>query len=102
MKVEEFFEEVNIGDYDKMKNIDKVLIDSDKMEFDNYFISIFLYKLNDDSYYCYMAVSNKEESRSNLLNKKFNSLDSASNYYSDLCILGKTGNLYDIRKKLEK
>ena len=101
MKIKEFFQSVNKEDLDEIKNIDKELIDSDKESFDDYFVSTFLYKLK-DGYYCYMAVSNKEESRSNLLNKRFKDLEKANVYYNELHILAISGDLYKIRGKLEK
>ena len=52
MKIEEFFQSVNIDDLSKIKNTDKELIDSDRESFDNYFISTYLYKIN-DYYYCF-------------------------------------------------
>ena len=101
MEVGEFFERINIGDYNDIKNTDKVLLDSDKESFGDYFISTFLYKIGEE-YYCYMAVSNKDESRSNLLNKKFSDFEKATEYYSKLHTLGKSGNLYKIKEKMEK
>ncbi len=100
MKIKEFFQSVNKEDLDVIKNTDKELIDSDKEVFDDYFVSTFLYELK-DGYYCYMAISDKEESRSNLLNKRFNDLEKASNYYNELNILAISGDLDKIKKKLE-
>lgn len=101
MKIEEFFQSVNIDDLSKIKNTDKELIDLDRESFDNYFISTYLYKFN-DYYYCYMAILTKDESRSNLLNKEFNDLEEANEYYNNLHILGMSGDLYKIREKLGK
>ena len=101
MKIEEFFQSVNKYDLDEIKNIDKELIESDRESFDNYFVSTYLYRIN-DYYYCYMSVSDKKDSRSNLLNKKYNDYQKAYEYYDELHTLGKTGNLYEIKEKIVK
>ena len=99
MKIEEFFRIVEKDELDEIKNMDKELIESDRETFENYFISTYLYKIS-DYYYCYMSVSDKDNSRSNLLNKKYNNLENASKYYNELHILGKSGNLDAIKEKL--
>ena len=101
MKIEEFFQSLNKDELDEIKNIDKELIESDRESFDNYFVSTYLYKIN-DYYYCYMSVSDKKDSRSNLLNKKYNDYQKAYEYYNELRILSKGGNLYEIKEKVEK
>ena len=101
MKIEEFFQSVNKDDLEVIKNTDKELLKTDRESFDNYFISTYLYKIN-DCYYCYMSVSDKKDSRSNLLNKKYNDYQMAYEYYDELHTLGKTGNLYEIKKKIVK
>ena len=49
-----------------------------------------------------MSVSDKKDSRSNLLNKKYNDYQMAYEYYDELHTLGKTGNLYEIKEKIVK
>ena len=101
MKIEEFFQSLNKDGLDEIKNIDKELIESDRESFDNFFVSTYLYRIN-DYYYCYMSVSDKKDSRSNLLNKKYNDYQMAYEYYDELHTLGKTGNLYEIKEKIVK
>ena len=101
MKIEEFFQSVNKDDLEVIKNTDKELLKTDRESFDNYFISTYLYKINDSKKYK-ISISDKKDNKRKKKKKKYNDYQMAYEDYDEMYTLGETGNLYEIKEKIVK
>lgn len=101
MKIKDFFHQVRKINITDIKNNGKNILESDRIEFEDYFITVYLYETSDE-YYCYLSVSTLDDCRSNLLNKSFSDIEESKKYYIVLYNLAIGGNLEEIKNKVNK
>ena len=100
VKIKEIIDELNEYSIENRTNENKEVYIFEELNFEEYECGVIINEYDNNIFEVYLYIKGNEKAASKLLLKEFDNLEEAKNYYKELLILAKEGNLDKIKEKI--